>query len=314
MRLGVHRNLNNISVNATPTDPINKACWACHGDGTQPTGHPVRQLNPWQCVECHNATTNFTSPNSTLQNDTTRKKTYNHIPAEYTITVTAGLGYKITSDFWVAPGEINCITCHNKSKANFTDSITPTDYLAANVSHYANTSNLVTPSKNCTLCHKTPATASDWYANVTRHPAKSQNITFCANCHNTNATNATSLHSEPLFYSYSIHGGMSETYPNLTYDRGFDWENDDYNESGAVPDGEEPCRACHGYASPGDISANIQSVKLCENCHMPNTTSLFTGPNKTGSYNLRSDINDTDRKSTRLNSSHNSESRMPSSA
>jgi hypothetical protein len=86
---------------------------------------------------------------------------------------------------------------------------------------------------------------------------------------------------------------MSETYPNLTYDRGFDWENDDYNESGAVPDGEEPCRACHGYASPGDISANIQSVKLCENCHMPNTTSLFTGPNRTGSYNLRSDINST---------------------
>ncbi len=290
MLLGVHKNLNQNATNTTILNSLNKGCWACHGIGTEPTGHPANYKSPYACVECHNATTNFTSPNITLQNEITRKKTYNHIPYNYTLSGPTGYGYKITSDYWNT--SVNCTACHSKSTVYFNVTFTTTNSLAANISHYANKSNLISPTKTCTLCHKSPENSTNWYANLTRHPAKSQNVSFCANCHNTNDTNVTTFHSQPLFYSYSIHGGMSQL-PFLTFDRGFDWEKDDYNESGTIDPTGEPCYACHGLTNIGDIKTNIQSVKRCENCHMPNTTSLFTGPNNTYLYNLRSDINDT---------------------
>jgi len=38
MKQGVHRDLNSNAVNTSNIDPVNKACWACHGDGTEPSG------------------------------------------------------------------------------------------------------------------------------------------------------------------------------------------------------------------------------------------------------------------------------------
>ncbi|MFA4837339.1 MAG: hypothetical protein WC749_14890, partial [Dehalococcoidia bacterium] len=131
------------------------------------------------------------------------------------------------------------------------------------------------------------ANSTEWSANLTRHPAKSQNYTFCANCHNT--TNATTFHAQPLRVVYSIHGGVGTG-------GGFDWENDDWNETGVPnPDPEnESCYACHL-----NNTFIVPQIRLCENCHLPDKSQNFTGPFRTTldsdpyKFNLRPDINDT---------------------
>jgi len=262
--------LNRNAANATPTDPINKACWACHGYGSDPGGHsennskPGDYRNPWKCVDCHTRYPNFTSPNITLKAEITGRKVIDHIQKSH--------AESIYSDAYNSA--VNCTTCHNKSKVSFTDSVAPADPVAANVSHYSDYSALLTPSTNCTLCHQSPANAAKWYANLTRHPAKDQNYTFCANCHN--STNIETFHSQPLIWTPTIHGFQGNP--------GFDWEKDDATSGvgGFLAESDESCAACH--------SGSLK--RTCENCHMPNTTSLFTGPYNTGNV-MRSDINDT---------------------
>ncbi len=270
MRLGNHRNLNRNATNSTSLDPINKACWACHGYGTDPGGHsdnnsnPGDYRNPWKCVDCHSRYPNFTSSNFTLMTELTGRKVIDHIQQSHAESI-----YTDTYN-----PSVNCTTCHNKSKVSFTDSITPADPVSANVSHYSNYSDLITPSKNCTLCHQSPANASSWYANLTRHPAKSQNYTFCANCHN--SSTIVTFHNQPLVWTPTIHGFQDN--------RGFDWEGDDATGGvgGSLEENNESCAACH--------SGGLK--RTCENCHMPNTTSQFTGPFNPGGV-IRKDINDT---------------------
>ncbi|MCK4459383.1 MAG: hypothetical protein KAU52_06650, partial [Methanosarcinales archaeon] len=51
-RLGAHAGLNcNASSETVLFDPIDKACWACHGTGTEPDVHPDKK--PKECVDCH---------------------------------------------------------------------------------------------------------------------------------------------------------------------------------------------------------------------------------------------------------------------
>lgn len=53
-RLGGHDKLNaNAISNEDLISDINKACWACHGDGTDPGRHPPDYLYPKQCEDCH---------------------------------------------------------------------------------------------------------------------------------------------------------------------------------------------------------------------------------------------------------------------
>ena len=49
MKQGVHKQLNNGTMNITAlSDMINKACWACHGNGTEPLdGHPENYAMPY---------------------------------------------------------------------------------------------------------------------------------------------------------------------------------------------------------------------------------------------------------------------------
>ena len=52
-----HKNLNGASTG------INKACYACHGDGTAPSsGHPPNYKNPKLCADCHTGTGNYSAP------------------------------------------------------------------------------------------------------------------------------------------------------------------------------------------------------------------------------------------------------------
>ncbi|ADC64843.1 hypothetical protein Ferp_0672 [Ferroglobus placidus DSM 10642] len=49
----VHANLNSNALNSTPVNPLSKACWLCHGDGTEPSDHPDNYKNPKKCEDCH---------------------------------------------------------------------------------------------------------------------------------------------------------------------------------------------------------------------------------------------------------------------
>ena len=50
----VHANLNSNATNTTQLrDVVSKACWACHGDGTEPAEHPPQYKTPKLCTDCH---------------------------------------------------------------------------------------------------------------------------------------------------------------------------------------------------------------------------------------------------------------------
>ena len=51
-QLGAHAHLNRYAENETVlSDSIDKACWACHGIGTEPSVHPDKK--PEDCADCH---------------------------------------------------------------------------------------------------------------------------------------------------------------------------------------------------------------------------------------------------------------------
>ena len=56
-REGVHASLNSFAVNSTPlSNVVDKACWACHGNGNEPAGgHPSNYKTPKDCNDndCH---------------------------------------------------------------------------------------------------------------------------------------------------------------------------------------------------------------------------------------------------------------------
>ncbi|TFH47409.1 MAG: hypothetical protein E4G94_00110 [ANME-2 cluster archaeon] len=259
----IHAILNDQASNSTPlNDTLSKACWACHGNGTEPSGHPNQTVGgsnpsnttfPLNCTEgkCHvNSTPTGTSisgnqPNITLE----------HVPNINSST-------EVITQY-----AINCTDCHNNS---ITSHLEPEWGLAnendhSNVSHYGSKTNLITPTVQCTLCHKNATNGQEWgNATQIRHPAKSSEYTFCDNCHNT--TPANDFHNQSLVKPGDIH----------SY---FDYQNDDNNE--IPPMGTaEACYACHG--------GFTVAVKVCEDCHLTNGS----GPrNDTG--NLRTDFNET---------------------
>lgn len=53
MKSGVHSNLNNNATNITQLTDTSKACWACHGDGSEPSSHPSNYKTPYKCEDCH---------------------------------------------------------------------------------------------------------------------------------------------------------------------------------------------------------------------------------------------------------------------
>ncbi|MDF1533976.1 MAG: hypothetical protein P1P69_05675 [Methanosarcinaceae archaeon] len=258
--LAIHRNLNNNATNSSAlTDMVVKACWACHGDGTENTNHHDVITN---CTDCHLQLTDLNLTDSTRRSDLNNSMVSEH--------------QQFGDDITASPaGNESCQWCHNKSMGSYTDpdaASNATDALAALVSHYA-----VIPTINttdCSNCHKNTANATIW--NVTekqvRHPAKSNDGAFCDNCHNTSS--ALSFHSSDLRLNKYLHII-------------FDWENDDDNEGGLVPN-DERCAACH--KSLGSMQSIRSEVDICEECHLADGRGPF---NTVTGFNLRSDINDT---------------------
>ena len=254
IKQGVHGNLNNGTANSTVlSDLVDKACWACHGDGTELTVHPTNLATPYSCENCHNMTANLSFTNIGIISNITTRKVSEHIQPPYFEQISSTINNS----------DANCEGCHDKSKITYSDSGLSR---AANVSHYASRTDLVKPSINCSLCHKNSLNASAYWANVIRHPAVSQNDSFCDNCHNT--TTAPDLHDQTLVKPNNIHIG-------------FDWQNDDDNEGQVGPNGSnEACYTCH-------VGGHNTGYVICEDCHIENGygPSLFSWS--------RSDINDT---------------------
>ncbi|NJD53830.1 MAG: hypothetical protein FIB07_13295 [Candidatus Methanoperedens sp.] len=148
LRKSVHANLNNRTESKGVTDPVNKACWACHGNGTMPVTHPEEYLAPRSCASCHSFTTSY---NATGVNGHTKA------------------GEKLVL-------KINCEICHGNSlvKSGFNIS-------KANVSHYA--ANITYNSTDCLSCHGNPANATKW-GNASRVYSHAKNGS-CIDCHGT---------------------------------------------------------------------------------------------------------------------------------
>ena len=246
----VHKYLNNDTAasNSSAYYANNKRCWACHGNGTTPpsSGHPDNYKIPYVCGDCHNLTYNLTYTNSTRIANLTKRPVAEHLQPPYYEDINST----------VVSSNATCLGCHNNSLISFND----TGFnLSANISHYASTTDLVTPTVQCTLCHKDATNASLYWASQIRHPAKPGNYTFCDNCHNTSTS--TTFHKKPIVKPYDIH-------------RGFDWKDDDHTK------GWNQLESCY-YCHYGDDNKNP-----CEICHIVNQS----GPEKSG---LRSDINET---------------------
>ncbi|NJD54581.1 MAG: hypothetical protein FIB07_17185 [Candidatus Methanoperedens sp.] len=127
LRKSVHANLNNRTESKGVTDPINKACWACHGNGTMPLTHPEEYLAPRSCSSCHSFTTAYDAPGVN-----------GHTKA----------GEKLTL-------KINCEICHSNSLVKYGFNISK-----ANVSHYS--ANITYNSTDCLSCHGNTTNAAKW--------------------------------------------------------------------------------------------------------------------------------------------------------
>jgi hypothetical protein len=141
VKLGVHKNLNAGASNTTDVDPINKACWACHGEGIEPSGHPARYKNPRECSndDCHALTQLYKAP-----------MVYSHFKdAQLNDNPTNALNYNVSTRGLCEDCHYNSLVEPNEPKSN------------SSVSHYASTEKLI-ESVNCIYCHLDEDNAEDW--------------------------------------------------------------------------------------------------------------------------------------------------------
>jgi hypothetical protein len=138
MKSSIHANLNSGATNTTPlTDSIDKACWACHGDGSEPSEHPATYKSPKVCEDCHTGTTQFNAP-----------LVAEHFYAGEDLVVNAG-----------------CQDCHSKSEMLNTNSDPDTGTTNATISHYGKTRADLVLNINgdtvtdCYYCHQNTTTA-----------------------------------------------------------------------------------------------------------------------------------------------------------
>jgi hypothetical protein len=146
---GVHAYLNqNATCNTFITDEANKACWACHGDGSEPDEHPTPYLGerpPKPCISCH---------------------VYSQFDATPVFTHYQGAEISTNSTCW---------DCHSNSII-----IETSNNVEAATSHYSTHENLLY-TQSCDVCHNNVTNAPIWgdAPQVTKHNADND----CTLCH-----------------------------------------------------------------------------------------------------------------------------------
>ena len=146
---GVHAYLNQNAISNTfITDEANKACWACHGNGSEPDEHPTPYLGerpPKTCISCHGYS----------QFDATQ--VYTHYQ-----------GAEISTDS-------TCWDCHFNAVINSTSK-----NVKAATSHDSTREDLL-DTYSCDVCHNNETNAPIWgdAPQVTKHNADND----CTLCH-----------------------------------------------------------------------------------------------------------------------------------
>lgn len=221
----IHKNLNSGASapgNNTPYYSNNKRCWACHGNGSEPSpnAHPSNYKTPYRCPDCHvpseSQNLNFT-PNSTLLNvsehywNGTEIKT----PAISTcyqchnisgmllsasdpdngsdVVYNGANGGNISPSHYgkkrpdIRTGaSANCTYCHQNASTVFTAAMVNTGN--STISNHSMGYNSSNPACTSSQCHNT-----GWMHNSTlAKPSISiPNSTFCLSCHGSNGSGGT---------------------------------------------------------------------------------------------------------------------------
>lgn len=163
----LHSGLNRDA--SSTVDPDNKKCWACHGDGTQPTsGHPSNYRTPYTCENCHVQVQGSYNPSAISTVD-------NHYWNGTNIT-TAGVS--------------SCQQCHNKTEMML--SVSGSE-VVDNPNHYGkkrpDLGTLSGTNAYCEYCHSSTVNGATFYVSdynnsIVNHSVSS-NTPLCTNCHNT---------------------------------------------------------------------------------------------------------------------------------
>lgn len=127
---GVHNDLN---------DGGNRACWACHGDGSEPGGHPAGYRSPLKCSNdnCHSLSQSYRAP-----------MIYSHFKnASRNGNPNDALNFNVTT-------QKNCEECHANSPIYRGNNKNST------ASHYASLD--LPDSINCIFCHLNKDNSEKW--------------------------------------------------------------------------------------------------------------------------------------------------------
>ncbi len=218
MKNSIHANLNSGASNTTPlTDPIDKACWACHGDGSEPSEHPATYKNPKQCEDCHTGTTQFSAPlvaehyyagqdlvvNAGCQDCHAKNEMLNansDPDAGTTNATISHYGRKRTDLVLNVNGDIvtNCYYCHQNTTTAFKN-------VMQNANHsymYNHTDNTVT--QKCWNCHAVGRMHDQ------NHQIPTISNSYCIGCHQVQSNPITTAHNGTMS-CYSCHMDKSDT-------------------------------------------------------------------------------------------------------
>lgn len=253
LKQGVHASLNSGATNTTDlSDPVDKACWACHGDGSEPTSgsHPSNYKSPKVCEDCHTGSTQFSAPSVAEH--------YNN-------------GQDLAAN-------ARCQDCHSKSEMLISNSDPDVGTTNATVSHYAKQrTDLRTwdggSSDDCSYCHQntssafTDIMADSTHNNMTNHSDEATNPGCTnANCHDTGLIHNSSLKKPTVSVSFcqSCHTGKethngtvscTSCHTNNTRDiHGIKYIQSDGSYSTHTPGDSATCDTCH--ISPGVSGLN----------------------------------------------------------
>ena len=237
---GVHVDLNqNADYNSFISDEANKACWACHANGSEPTEHPTPYLGkftPKTCRYCHEHS----------RFDATR--IYTHFQ-----------GSEISTSS-------TCNDCHSNA---IPENILTDDQAAT--SHYSTRDALLNTS-HCDYCHNNETNAPVWgnAPQVTKHIAENN----CTLCHA--GEGITTFHGEGITITRvcedcHVDKQQAEKYDLdaiITHYPGASEE-----DANTLKNNEYTCRVCHN-STNSSLHTNLEvreyqneSMGFCFQCH-----------------------------------------------
>jgi len=211
LKTSTHEYLNKNATAGALIDPIDKACWGCHGDDPnedglaneteQPTGvHPTKYKTPRNCLDCHNntAASNFGA-----------NQTYGH----------TWYSNKINT-----PAVTWCTDCHAISEMIMPNSDPDEGTINATTSHYerkrTDLKALIGTDAYCNYCHQNSTSIFPFAVedNKTRSDHARQNSPQCTNssCHGPYELHEEGLQNPKWFTDTNCSECHSEKFHNGT--------------------------------------------------------------------------------------------------